>query len=219
MHTNREGLTWAEWIRAAGRESQLASFSELNERQLQALRSAWKEGDDPSEYRATAPRRLTRSRNRQSDKFLKGDRVKTKLGRGPGTVVKADYHHAYVKFDADGDRVRYGTKFQHEDLVAESSNRGRNRQSDRRSDPHDAAVARSAVGPGVYRRIEVKLTKVEPGHYQIYATRWLAGSGRKTEHLGGHDVHGTADQARKTARTMAERLEAEFPDHRVELVL
>lgn len=65
MKTNREGMTWAEWIRAAGRESQLASFSELNERQLAALRSAWKAGEDPAEYRAQ------KTRNRQDGKSYK----------------------------------------------------------------------------------------------------------------------------------------------------
>jgi hypothetical protein len=52
LKRNREGLTWAEWIRAAGMESRLASFSETNERQLRALRQAWEDGEDPSEYRA-----------------------------------------------------------------------------------------------------------------------------------------------------------------------
>lgn len=46
-----------------------------------------------------------------------GDRAFTKLGRGPGTVVRVDHHYAWMKFDGDGPRIRNGVKFSHADLV------------------------------------------------------------------------------------------------------
>jgi len=51
--TNREGLTYVEWLRAAGRHALSGST---------ALRSAWLRGEDPTEHRADAPKRFGNDR-------------------------------------------------------------------------------------------------------------------------------------------------------------
>jgi hypothetical protein len=54
--TNRDGLTWSEWFRAAG--YQLETLAHLGSKQFQDLRNAWSDCHDPSGYRGSAPTRI-----------------------------------------------------------------------------------------------------------------------------------------------------------------
>jgi len=51
---NREGLSWTEWLQAAGYDlSTIRPGADLTV----ALIDAWKAGEDPCEYRVQAPKR------------------------------------------------------------------------------------------------------------------------------------------------------------------
>jgi hypothetical protein len=51
--TNREGLTWEEWLRASGPCSVMSGRDNARRRECEyTLRAAWLAGEDPTEYRA-----------------------------------------------------------------------------------------------------------------------------------------------------------------------
>ncbi len=45
--TNREGLTWSEWLAASACAGLVDS-----EKKSKVLRKAWRDGEDPTDYRA-----------------------------------------------------------------------------------------------------------------------------------------------------------------------
>lgn len=55
-HTNREGLTFEEWVCAAGVAAWRYSYTVDNKSGYYSpkVRAAWKAGEDPTEWRARA---------------------------------------------------------------------------------------------------------------------------------------------------------------------
>lgn len=56
---NREGLTLVQWLRASGWSRPIVDIMTRDEgATFEQLAAAWTNGEDPSEWRATAPKRI-----------------------------------------------------------------------------------------------------------------------------------------------------------------
>lgn len=91
--TNADGMTWREWAYAAGMSDRSVAAKPA------AKVRAWKAGEDPSEYRATAPKRINpRGTPKDADSLYRMERVALDRGEsyyGQGPVL-------YVVTSPDG---------------------------------------------------------------------------------------------------------------------
>jgi hypothetical protein len=75
-----------------------------------------------------------------------------------------------------------------------------------------------AVGPGMYKRIEIKIDKTKQDSFKIKVKKWIAGTNDKGEIIGEMPYYGKYSEAKMLARGIEKDLKKEYPDYRIEIV-